>query len=231
VAAAAGDAGDERHGAGVGRYADMPLRKTIEVVAKLAAEGAIRQYAIAGAVAALNYIQPTLTEDLDILVSVEDLEERASGLVSLRPIEAALARLGYTERSDIGIWIEGWPVQFLPVASTLDEEALSQAAEVEFQSGEGPIVARILRAEHVVATALKLGRLKDLARVEAFLEQGAIRQYAIAGAVAALNYIQPTLTEDLADAGLEGLPFQGWKTGFLELDCLHEQTISVPGYR
>jgi hypothetical protein len=65
-------------------------------------------------------------------------------------------------------------VQFLPVASTLDEEALSQAAEVEFQSGEGPIVARILRAEHVVATALKLGRLKDLARVEAFLEQGAV---------------------------------------------------------
>ena len=152
----------------------MPLRKTIEVVAKLAAEGAIRQYAIADAVAALNYIQPTLTEDLDILVSVEDLEERASGLVLLRPIEAALARLGYTERSDIGIWIEGWPVQFLPVASTLDEEALSQAAEVEFQSGEGPIVARILRAEHVVATALKLGRLKDLARVEAFLEQGAV---------------------------------------------------------
>jgi hypothetical protein len=83
----------------------MPLRKTIEAVAKLAAEGAIRQYAIAGAVAALNYIQPTLTEDLDILVSVEDLEERASGLVLLRPIEAALARLGYTERSDIGIWI------------------------------------------------------------------------------------------------------------------------------
>jgi hypothetical protein len=39
----------------------MPLRKTIGVIAKLAAEGAIRQYAIAGAVAALNYIQPTLT--------------------------------------------------------------------------------------------------------------------------------------------------------------------------
>jgi hypothetical protein len=58
----------------------MPLRKTIGVIAQLAAEGAIRQYAIAGAVAALNYIQPTLTEDLDILISVEDLEERRSGL-------------------------------------------------------------------------------------------------------------------------------------------------------
>jgi len=152
----------------------MTLRKTIEVVARLAAEGAISQYAIAGAVAALNYIQPTLTEDLDILVSVEDLEERSSGLVLLTRIEAALVKLGYTERSDIGIWIEGWPVQFLPVASALDEEALSEAEGVEFQSDEGPVMARILRAEHVVATAPKLGRLKDLARVEAFLEQAAV---------------------------------------------------------
>jgi len=153
----------------------MPLRKTIEVVSRIAAEGVIRQYAIAGAVAALNYIQPTLTEDLDILVSVEDLEERRSGLVLLTPIEVALAKLGYTERSDVGIRVEGWPVQFLPVASALDEEALSEAAEVEFRSGEDPVIkARILRAEHVVATALKLGRLKDLARVEAFLDQEAV---------------------------------------------------------
>jgi hypothetical protein len=72
---------------------------------------------------------------------------------------------------------------------------------------------------------------KTIEVVAKLAAEGAIRQYAIAGAVAALNYIQPTLTEDLADAGLEGLPFQGWKTGFLELDCLHEQTISVPGYR
>ena len=153
----------------------MPLRGTIEVVAKLAADGVIRQYAVAGAVAALNYIQPTLTEDLDILVSVEDLEQRGSGLVLLTPIEAALARLGYTERSDVGIRVEGWPVQFLPVASALDEEALSEAAEVDFRSGEDSVTkVRILRAEHVVATALKLGRLKDLARVDAFLDQEAV---------------------------------------------------------
>ena len=58
----------------------MSLQKTIEVVSKLAGQGAIKQYAIAGAVAALNYIQPTLTEDLDILVSVADFEHK-SGLI------------------------------------------------------------------------------------------------------------------------------------------------------
>ena len=45
----------------------MSMRKTIEVVTKLAEKGAIQRYAIAGAVAALNYIQPTLTEDLDLM--------------------------------------------------------------------------------------------------------------------------------------------------------------------
>jgi hypothetical protein len=153
----------------------MPLRKTIEVITKLAAEGAIKQYAIAGAVAALNYIQPTLTEDLDVLVSVGDFEKRESGLLTLKPIEAALAKLGYAERKDIGILVEGWPVQFLPVASKLDEEALLEAEDVEFQlKGEAPVKTRILKAEHVVATAVKLGRLKDLARVDAFLDQGAV---------------------------------------------------------
>lgn len=153
----------------------MTLRKTIEVVVKLAERGAIGRYAIAGAVAALNYIEPTLTEDLDILVSIENFERRQSGLILLGPIEKALAELGYTERTDLGIMIEGWPVQFLPVASDLDQEALDSAAEIDIGlTGEAPLQARCLRAEHVVAMAVKLGRLKDLARVQAFLEQRAV---------------------------------------------------------
>jgi hypothetical protein len=55
----------------------MSMRRTIEVITKLAEQGVIQQYAIAGAVAALNYIEPTLTEDLDILVSVADFEHKS----------------------------------------------------------------------------------------------------------------------------------------------------------
>lgn len=153
----------------------MTLRKTIEAVTKLAATKVIGSYAIAGAVAALNYIQPMLTEDLDILVSVDGFEKRASGLLLLGPIEKALEQMGYTERTDLGYKVEGWPVQFLPVASPLDEEALEQAVELEIaEAGEASLKARCLSAEHVVAIALKLGRLKDLARIQAFLEQDAV---------------------------------------------------------
>jgi hypothetical protein len=151
----------------------MSLRRTIEVMAKLAEQGVIQQYAIAGAVAALNYIEPTLTEDLDILVSVADFEHK-SGLILLTPIEKALAELGYDQRTDVGILVEDWPVQFLPVASALDEEALEKAIELEIDLTGPPLKARCLRAEHLVATAVKLGRLKDLARVQAFLERKAV---------------------------------------------------------
>ena len=160
----------------------MALQKTIEVVTKLAEQGVIQRYAIAGAVAALNYIQPTLTEDLDILISIADFEKHKSGLLLLMPIERALANMGYTQRSDVGYIIDGWPVQFLPVASALDEEALEQAIELDINvAGDFPLKARCLRAEHVVATATKIGRLKDLARIEAFLDQGAVDLAALKG--------------------------------------------------
>jgi hypothetical protein len=153
----------------------MSLRKTIEVVTKLAERGVIERYAIAGAIAALNYIEPTLTQDLDILISAAHFEQSRTGLLLLRPIEKALAELGYVERSDVGIVIDGWPVQFLPVASALDEEALERAIEIAIDvAGDSPAKARCLRAEHLVAKAVEVGRLKDLARVQAFLEQDAV---------------------------------------------------------
>jgi hypothetical protein len=153
----------------------MSLRNTIEVVTKLAERGAIRSYAIAGAVAALNYIEPTLTEDLDILISIAHFEKHQSGLILLTPIAQELAELGYAERTDLGFMIDRWPVQFLPVASKLDEEALESAIELDIDmTGNPPLKAPVLRAEHIVATAVKLGRLKDLARVQAFLDEGAV---------------------------------------------------------
>jgi hypothetical protein len=46
--------------------------------------------------------------------------------------------MGYTERSDVGYMIEGWPVQFLPVASALDEEALEKANELDIDLTGNP---------------------------------------------------------------------------------------------
>lgn len=80
----------------------MTLQRAIEVVTKLAEKQIIGSYAITGAVAALNYIQPTLTEDLDILISIDGFEKSMSGLLLLGPIDKALAQMGYAERTSVG---------------------------------------------------------------------------------------------------------------------------------
>jgi hypothetical protein len=83
--------------------------------------------------------------------------------------------MGYAERTDVGYLIEGWPVQFWPTSSALDVEGVEQAIEVEIgMVNDVQVKARCLKSEHVVATAVKLGPLKDLARIEAFLAQRAV---------------------------------------------------------
>jgi hypothetical protein len=148
------------------------LKSAFQVINGMVADGIIQKYAVAGAVAALNYIEPTVTQDLDILVSFDDLKTGPSGLVTLAPVISYLRDRGYTEFENEGIVIEGWPVQFLPVANDLDAEALNQAVEVEIEMGSGsaPIKITTLTAEHIVATALKVGRPKDRERILRFIE-------------------------------------------------------------
>jgi hypothetical protein len=154
------------------------MRDTFRVINKMVEDGAIHSYAVAGAVAALNYIEPALTEDVDVLISVE--EAQRSGLMTLEPIFAYLRELGYAELRKEGIVIEGWPVQLLPVTDALDAEGLAQAVETAID-GAAPIKIRILRAEHVVATAMKVGRPKDRGRVAQFLAERAVDLDALRG--------------------------------------------------
>jgi hypothetical protein len=115
--------------------------------------------------------------------------------------------MGYTERSDLGFMIEGWPVQFLPVASELDEEAVERAVELDIDlTRDPPLKARCLRAEHVVAIAVKLGRLKDLARVQAFLEEAAVDLVALKDVLQRHHLMDAWLTF-CAKSGIES-PFQ-----------------------
>lgn len=87
----------------------------------------------------------------------------------------SLAERRYTERRDEGIVIGAWPVQFLPVASELDAEALDHALDEVIRVGqEDEVRTRILRPEHLVAIAFKIGRPKNYFRIAQFLETGAV---------------------------------------------------------
>lgn len=151
----------------------MSLDQSIDILNDMIREGIIRRYAIAGAVAAIYYVEVTSTDDLDVLVSFDPDAARApSGLVMLTPILRYLAGRGYDQFRHEGVLVEGWPIQFLPVAGALDAEALAHAAEVELKmpSSEVTIKTYVLRPEHLVAKAIELQRPTDMMRISQFLE-------------------------------------------------------------
>jgi hypothetical protein len=151
----------------------MGMKQTLEVINAMEADGLIGRYAVAGAVAAYNYIEPTVTDDVDILISFnEPTDQLKPGLVTLAPIFAYLKMKGYAEFLKEGLVIEDWTVQFLPVANDLDAEALAHAQEVEIRISEteGSVWTR----EYIVAICLRVGRPKDLIRITQFLEENTV---------------------------------------------------------
>jgi hypothetical protein len=155
----------------------MGMKQTLDVINRMEADGIIGRYAIAGAVAAYNYVEPALTDDLDILIAFEARETQAqSSLVTLGPLLTYLKAKGYSEFQREAVLIEGWAVQFIPVASDLDAEALAKAepVDVEINPGEGSVKTRVLRPEYIVATALRVNRAKDRNRIIQFLDDEAV---------------------------------------------------------
>jgi len=136
-------------------------------------DGVIEQYAIGGAVAAIFYIEPINTNDLDIFFHGKD---PSVGFDILAPLYGYLSNLGYKGQGE-AIDIEGWPVQFLPIFNPLLEEAVEQAKEVRFQRTK----TRVMQAEHLVAIMLQTGRLKDHARIAQFMEFEVVDQKRLAG--------------------------------------------------
>ena len=108
-------------------------------------------------------MEPVLTFDLDVFVM---LPEFRSGLLSLTALYEVLRAKGYTEDKEC-MWIEGVPVQFLPVYNALLEEALAEARDTLYEDTP----TRVLQAEHLAAICVQTGRKKDRERVRLLHEQ------------------------------------------------------------
>jgi hypothetical protein len=123
--------------------------------------GLIGRYAIGGAFAFIYYAEPFETSDVDVFAHIP----AEGALISLAPIYEYLRKLGYREE-DEHILIEGVPVQILPAAGALVEEAVERATEITV--GKEP--TRIFTAEHAVAVALQTNRAKDKMKILHLLE-------------------------------------------------------------
>ena len=142
------------------------MKETLKVLNGMLKAGVVQRYAIGGAVAAIYYLEPIDTVDLDIFVQ---LEVSGSELTILAPIYEYLSARGYEARGEL-VEIEGMPVQFLPVFNPLTEEAVVKAQTIRYAR----VTTFIMRPEYLVAIMLDTGRSKDYLRIAMFLEQGAV---------------------------------------------------------
>ena len=149
------------------KQTDMGIGEVIRIINQMRADGVIERYAVGGAVGATFYLEPVATLDVDVFVTFQP--EAGSAIVNPQPIYDYLTRHGGTVQGEY-IVISGWPVQFLPPASPLGEEALAQAVEKDVAG----MPARVFTAEHLAAVALQTGRAKDKARLLQFVEAGVL---------------------------------------------------------
>ena len=143
------------------------MKGTLETINQMQVDGVIGRYAIGGAVGATFYLEPAATLDIDVFISLRNTA--SSQLLSLAPIYEYLTARGCQVEREYVI-VGNWPVQFLPPSDALDEEALGQAIETDVDG----IKTHVMTAEHLVAIALRTGRIKDKIRVEQFIESGVL---------------------------------------------------------
>ena len=143
------------------------MKETLKVLNRMLKRGVIEEYAIGGAIAAIYYLEPFETSDLDVFVQ-GNIE--GSALMILEPIYEYLRKSGYTPQGEF-INIEGVPVRFLPSFSPLIDEAIEKAEPIKFDR----VQTRVMRPEHLVAIMIATGRPKDYLRINMFLEQGAVK--------------------------------------------------------
>lgn len=144
---------------------NLRTKNTFAVLNQMVADGAVENYAVAGAVGAIFYVEAFATKDLDVLVPTPE-----DALIIELPGWRYLQSRGYTKIEHEGIVVEGWPVQFLPATTPLEHEAYMKAQVIEVEG----LPVRVARPEHLVAIMLKVGRPKDIARIAMFLSQDAV---------------------------------------------------------
>jgi hypothetical protein len=139
------------------------LEKTIQILNELEDAGVIEKYAIGGAVAAIFYIESTVTFDLDIFVL---LKKEKKSLISLSPIYNWFESKG-CEFEIEHIIIEGIPVKFISAYNELVEEAVNNSVERTYKN----VKTKVINPEYLIAIMIDTFRAKDKERVIRFFEE------------------------------------------------------------
>ncbi len=145
------------------------MERVLQVINQMQADGIVENYAIGGGIAAIYYLEPYQTEDIDIFIPVSSVSVGKAGLISLEPVYGYLKKLGYFPSKE-GVIIEDWLVQFIPTRQLMDEEAIAKSRRVKY----GETETKLFTAEYLAAELLRSGRRKDQIRVIALIESNKV---------------------------------------------------------
>jgi hypothetical protein len=129
-------------------------------------EQVFASYAVGGGIAALFYIEPIATFDLDVFVL---LSSNTSAIVSLSSIYSWLEKHGYKPDKE-QIIIEGVPVQFIPIYNDLVKNAIRDSVQKEYRTTS----ISVIRAEYLMAIMIQTYRPKDRDRLMKFIDEADI---------------------------------------------------------
>ena len=133
--------------------------------------GVITGYALFGAVAQIRYTDPVATLDADVLVGVPSPER----IDVLSPIYSFCSKKGFVPEGE-AVRVGDWPLQFIPVFSSLTKEAMEKAEVADIDG----VPLRVVAADYLAVIALGAGRPKDMARILALLESGSVTRDGVA---------------------------------------------------
>lgn len=158
-----------RCGRGLPRHGDRhniwSVRDVAGLLNGMRDAGVISDYALFGAAAQMRYTEALATLDADVLVVMPS----PNRLDVLGPLYDYCRARGYEPEGE-AVRVGAWPVQFVPVFSDLTREAVRAAETADFEG----VQFRVVGADYLAVIALSVGRAKDMARVLALLESGAV---------------------------------------------------------
>ncbi|HSQ19540.1 MAG TPA: hypothetical protein VLR92_04115, partial [Blastocatellia bacterium] len=111
------------------------MERVIQVLNRMQSDGVVANYAIGGGIAAIYYLEPYDTDDIDVFIPAVAVTAGEAGLISLGPVYDYLRTLGYVPLKE-GVLIEDWLVQFIPTFEPMQEEAISRSRRVTYGETE-----------------------------------------------------------------------------------------------
>lgn len=146
------------------------LGDVFRVLNEMAETRVIERYAIGGAMAALFYVEPTRTYDVDVFVTIGD-EVPADSLAPLEGIYSWARARGFSLDAE-HVVIQGVPVQFLPAYNALVADAIAAARQIDYEG----VPVRVVDPEHLVALAIQAGGARRRERALQLLEHGGLNR-------------------------------------------------------